>query len=161
MKTDPHFDNFSYVNFTVHSPFFPCILSSVNVKPTVVLKLFCDYPKLTWKHVNNIPSRSLTNIVKGPQYAVTRNFANYIQADMDFRHCLSTYYFTDQVVTSCIGLLKKGPWFIFAHTEIPKSAAALLSLYSTKESKFGLFLLHPPVLASLNVVVTPLKAILN
>ena len=37
---------------------------------------------------------------------------------MDFRHCLSPYCFPiDQVITSCMGLLIKGPWFTFAYTE--------------------------------------------
>ena len=35
---------------------------------------------------------------------------------MDFCHCLSPYCVNDQVVTRCMGLLKK-PWFIFAHTD--------------------------------------------
>ena len=95
----------SNVNFSVNSPLVPCILSNVNVKPTVVLKLFCDHPNLTWDHVNNIPSCPLTNITKGPQYALTRNFTNSVQADIDFRYCLSPYCFSDQVVTSCMGLL--------------------------------------------------------
>ena len=43
----PHFNIFSDVNFT-DSPLIPCILSSVNVKPAGVLKLFCDRHKLTW-----------------------------------------------------------------------------------------------------------------
>ena len=98
---------------TYISPFVPCILSSVEVKPTGVLKLFCDHPNLTWDHVNNIPSRPLTNITKGPHYAVTRNFAKSIQADMKFNHCLSPYCFVDQVITSCMGLLiKTGPVLI-------------------------------------------------
>ena len=69
-------------------------------------------------HVNIIPSRPLTSITKGPKYAVTRNFYNSVQADMDFFHCLSPYCFSDQVVTSCMVLLLKGPRFIFAHMEI-------------------------------------------
>ena len=35
----PHFHINSDVNFTVNSPLVPCILSSVDVKPTGVLKL--------------------------------------------------------------------------------------------------------------------------
>ena len=76
----PHFHIISEVNFTVNSPLVPCILSSINIKPTGVLKLFCDHPNLTWEHVINIPSRPLSNITKGPQYAVTRNFTISIQA---------------------------------------------------------------------------------
>ena len=37
---------------------------------------------------------------------------------MDFNHCVSLYCFVDQVVTRCMGLLIKGPWFTFAHGEI-------------------------------------------
>ena len=123
----PRFNIISDVNFTVNSPLVPCILSSVIVKPTGVLKLFCDHANLTWEHVNNIPSRPLTNITKGPRYTVTRNFANSIQADMDFRHCLSPYCFIDQVVTSCMGLLIKGAWFTFAYTEIGGGASFALN----------------------------------
>ena len=96
----PRFDFISEVNFTANSPLVPCILSSVDVKPTGVLKLFCDHPNLAWDHVDNIPSRPLTSITKGPQYAVTRQFVNSIQADMNFNHCLSPYCFLDQIVTS-------------------------------------------------------------
>ena len=122
----PRFNIFSDVNFTVNSHPVPCILSGVNVKPKGVLKLFCDLPNLTWNHVNNIPSRPLTGITKGPQYAVTRHFVLSIQADMNFNHCLSPYCFLDQVVTSCMGLLIKGPWFIYAHTEIGGGASFAL-----------------------------------
>ena len=86
--------------------------------PTGVTKLFYDHLYLTWEHVNNISSRPLTNNTKGSQYAVTRNFADFVQADMEFRYCLSPYCFSNQVITSCMGLLLKEPWFTFAHTEI-------------------------------------------
>ena len=79
----PRFNIISDVNFTVNSPLDRCILSGVNLRPKGVKKLFCDYPNLTWNHVNNIPSRPLTAITKGPQYAVTRSFVNSIQADMN------------------------------------------------------------------------------
>ena len=105
----PRFDNISDVNFTVNSPFLPCILSGVNVKPTRVLKVFSDHPILIWNHLNNIPSRPLTGLTKCPQCAVTRSFINSIQADMNFSHRLSPYCFRDQIVTSCMGLLIKGP----------------------------------------------------
>ena len=118
------FNVISDVNFTANSPLVPCILSSVNVKPTGVLKLFCDHPNLTWQLVNNIPSRPLSNITKGPQYAVTRNFTNFIQVDMDCSHCLSSNWFVDQVVTSCLALLIKGPCFTFAHTGIGGGGAS-------------------------------------
>ena len=91
-----------------------------------VIKLFCDHRNLTWDYANIIPSSLLTNFTKGPQYAVTRNFANSLQADMDFSHCLSPYCFIDQVVTSCMGLLINGPWFTFAHTEIGGGASFAL-----------------------------------
>ena len=122
----PRFDNISDVNFTVNSPLVPCILSSVDVKPTGVLKLFCTHPNLTWDHLNNIPSRPSTGITKGPQYAVTRQFINAIQADLNFRHCLSPCCFFDQTVTSCMGLLINGPWFTYAHTEIGGGASFAL-----------------------------------
>ena len=59
-----HFNIVSDVNFIVNSPLVPCVSCSVNVKPTGVLKLFCDHPLLTWEHVNNMPSRPLTNFTK-------------------------------------------------------------------------------------------------
>ena len=75
----PRFDIISDVNFNVNSPLVPCILSSVKIKPKGVFKLFCDHLNLIWNHVNNIPSRPLTGITKGPQYAVTRSFLYSIQ----------------------------------------------------------------------------------
>ena len=45
---------------------------------------------------------------------------------MDFSHCLSPSCFLDQLVTSSIRLLTKGPWFTFAHTEIGGSASFAL-----------------------------------
>ena len=114
----PRFHIISDVNFTVNPRLVPCILSSVDVRPTGVLKLFCDHPNLTWDHVNNILSRPLTGITKGPDYAVTRSFVNSIQVDMNFSHCLSPYCFLDQIVTSCMGLLINRPWVTYAHTEI-------------------------------------------
>ena len=122
----PRFDIISDGNLTVNSPLVPCILSGVNLKSKGVLKLFCDHPSLTWNHVNNIPSRPLTGITKGPQYAVTRQFVNSIQADMNFNHYLSPYCFVDQIVTSCMGLLMNGPWFTYAHTEIGGGASFAL-----------------------------------
>ena len=122
----PRFNVISDVNFTVNSPLVPCILSGVNVKPTGVLKLLCDYPNLTWNLLTNLPSRPLTGFTKGPEYAVTRSFVNSIQADMNFSHCLSPYCFRDQIVTSCMGLLIKGPWFSYAHTEFGGGASFAL-----------------------------------
>ena len=103
----PRFNVISDVNFSVNSPLIPCILSDVNVKPTGVLIVFCDHPKLTWNHLTNIPSHPLTGITKGPEYAVTRSFVDSIQADMNFSHCLFPYFFLDQRVTSCMGFLIK------------------------------------------------------
>ena len=45
---------------------------------------------------------------------------------MHFSHCLSHYSFIDQVITSCMGLLIKGPWFTFANTEISGGASFAL-----------------------------------
>ena len=88
--------------------------------------MFSDHPNLTWNHLTNIPSRPLTGITKGPEYAVTRSFVNSIQVDMNFSHCLSPYCFRDQIVTSCMGLLIKRPWFTYAHTEIGGGASFAL-----------------------------------
>ena len=122
----PRFNVISDVTFTVNSPLVPCILFGVIVKPTSVIELFCDHPNLNWDHVNNIPSRPLTGISKCPQYAVTRSSVNSIQAVMNFSHCLSPYCFLDQIITSCMGLLIKGPWFTYAHTEIGGGASFAL-----------------------------------
>ena len=82
----PCFNIISNVNFIVNSSLVQCMLSSVNVKPTGVSKLFCDYPNLIWEHVKNIPSRPLTNLTKVPQFVLTRYFAVSIKADMVFSH---------------------------------------------------------------------------
>ena len=124
----PRFNIISDVNFTVNSPLVPHTFSGVNVKPKGVLKLFCNHPNLTWNHVNNILSRPLTGITKGPQYAVTRSFVNSIQADMNFSHCLSPYCFLDQRVTSCMGLLIKRPWFTYTYTEVGGGGASFALL---------------------------------
>ena len=89
----PCFNIISDVNLTVNSRLVPCILSSVDVKLTGVIKLFCDHPNSVWDHVNYIPSCSLTNITKGPQYAVTRYFVNSFQIDMNFSHCQHSLVF--------------------------------------------------------------------
>ena len=123
MKNGPVLVLFYDLNFAANSTLVPFLLFSVKVKPTGVLKLFCDQLNLIWERVNNFPSRPLTNVTKGPQYAVTLNFATSIQADMDFRHCLLSSCFNDQVVTSCMGLLIEGQWFSFAHTEIGGGAS--------------------------------------
>ena len=77
-KNWPRFSNISNVSFSVNSPLVPCILSNVNLKSASVIKLFCDHCKWTWEHVNNIPSRPLTSITKGPEHAVTRTFTNSV-----------------------------------------------------------------------------------
>ena len=101
-------------------------MSNVDAKPTSLIQLFCDHKNLSWDHVNNIPSRSLTSITKGPQYAVRRQFVNSIQAEKNFNHGISPYCFIDQKVTSCMGLLSNGPWFTYAHTGIGGGASFVL-----------------------------------
>ena len=125
-KTWPCFSKFFNVNSSINSAFVPCILSNVNVQPTSLLKQFCDNPDLTWEQINQIPSRLLASITKGPECAVTRNFTNSVQADIGFRYCLSPYCSSDQVGTSCMGLIIKGPWFTFAHLEIGSGASLAL-----------------------------------
>ena len=128
------FNVVSNINFIVNSLFVPCMLSNVIVKPTGVLKLFFDHPNLTWEHENNFTSRPLTNTTKGPEYAGTHYFTNSVQTDMDFRHCLSPYCFSDQVATSCLGSLIKSPWFTFALTEIGGGASSALLNNGVKTS---------------------------
>ena len=95
--------------FKVTYPFILCILSSINVEPTGVTKLFCDRRKITWESVNKIPSHPLTSITQGPKYAVTSNFINSIQVDICFYHCFSRYCFIDQVFLSCMEFILKDP----------------------------------------------------
>ena len=90
------------------------------------MKLLCGPTNLTWEHVNDIPSRPLTSITKVPEYAVTRNFKNFIQPDMDLRHCLSPYCFIDQIITSCMGIIIKDLRFTFALREIGGGASLAL-----------------------------------
>ena len=45
---------------------------------------------------------------------------------MNFSNCLSPYCFLDQIVTNCMGLLIKGPWFTYARTEVGISASFAL-----------------------------------
>ena len=77
--------------FSVHSPPVPCMLSSVNIKPTGVTKLFRDQPDLTREHVNNIPSRPLTSI---PGNALTRNITNSVEGNTDFRDFFFSFLFS-------------------------------------------------------------------
>ena len=145
----PSFNNISDVNLTVNSPLVLCILSGVKVKLTDVTKVFCDYPFLTWNHVNIIPSRPLTGFTKGPQYAVTRSFINSIQADMNFSHCLSPYCLRAQIVTSCMGLLIKRPWFTYAPTEIGGGASIYFTKYGNQNLVHFYFLYRYSLLRTL------------
>ena len=45
---------------------------------------------------------------------------------MDFAYCLTYFPFTDQIVTSCVGLLVQGPWFSYAHIEVRGGASYAL-----------------------------------
>ena len=45
---------------------------------------------------------------------------------MDFCPCLYPFCFDDQVVTSCMGFLKEGPWFTYAHTDTGGGASFAL-----------------------------------
>ena len=126
MKNWPRFNIISDGIFTVNSLLVPCILTSVNVNPTGVLKMFFHHPNLTWDHVNNIFSRPLINVTKDPQNAVSSNFANSIRTNMDFHYCISLDSFIDQLVTSWMGFLIQGPWFTSAHTEIGGGASFAL-----------------------------------
>ena len=114
----PRFKIISEGNLAVTFLHNPCILFGVKVKPTGVIKLFFDYATLFWEHVNNIPSRPLNSITKGPEYAVTRYFSNSSQTDMDFRHCLSPLWFNGRVITMCMGWLIKCSIATFAQIEI-------------------------------------------
>ena len=82
--------NSSDFELTINSFIVLCIMSSVKSKPTGVVKLSCDQPKLTWGHINNIRSRPLTSITvtEGHEYSVTCIFLNTIQDDVHFHHCL-------------------------------------------------------------------------
>ena len=77
----PHFKIIADFSFTLDSPLVPCIFSNVTVKPTGVLKLFCDHHNLIREYVNNILLRPLTRINRGPEYAVNCNFPISVQAD--------------------------------------------------------------------------------
>ena len=92
----------------------------------------------------------MTNITYGPEFAVTRDFTNSIQADMDFQHCLSPKCFISQIITSCMVLLH-GPWFTLVHTEIGGGA----SYEFLNRGNFGAPLPHPLLHVYSNSVVTP------
>ena len=91
----------THVNFTSISPTEPCILSNVNIESRGVLKELTELPSL--------PSRPLTGITYGPDNAATRHFPSSIQADMDFKDCLTASCFSDQQVTSSLALSIRGP----------------------------------------------------
>ena len=122
----PRFSTISPVNFNSISPPQPCILAGVNAQPRGVLKQFSDKPDLTWADFENISDYPLINITKGPEYSVTREFINFMQGDMDFADCLTSFSFKDQTVTSCVGLLVQGPWFSYAHIEVGGGASYAL-----------------------------------
>ena len=107
-----------------------CVLFNVYVKPTGELKLFCDHFKLTWEDVKNITSRPLTSFSKLPDYDIACNFMGSIWTNMGFHHCFSPFCFTDQVVTSCMGLIIKGLWFTYTHTEASMCFSRRPNLYS-------------------------------
>ena len=56
---------------------------------------------------------------------------------MNLSHCLSHHCFLDQVVTSCMGFLMKGPWFTYAHAEI--SGGASFALFNKGIKTWGTF----------------------
>ena len=45
---------------------------------------------------------------------------------MVFANCLTSFSFIDRIVTSCIGLLAQGHWFLFAHIEVGGGASYAL-----------------------------------
>ena len=99
------------VNF--NSIFLPqlCILAAVNGQRRGVSKQLSDKSDLTWADFENVIDHLLVNITKGPNYSATRDFVNFLQGDMDFANCLTSFPFIDRIVTSCIGLFVQGPWF--------------------------------------------------
>ena len=108
----------------------PCILSIVNVKLTGVFS-FCDLSNFTRRHVDNILSRPLTSIIKGPEYVVTRNLPILprLMWIFDADH---PSFFSNQVVPSCMGLLIKGRG-CFAHTEIGGGASLAIKNKGMKD----------------------------
>ena len=122
----PRFSTISPVYFNSISLPQPCILAGVNAQPRGVLKRLSDKIDLTWIDFENVPDHPLINITKGPEYSVTREFINSMQGDMDFANCLTSFSFTNQIVTSCLGLFVLGPWFSYAHIEVGGGAAYAL-----------------------------------
>ena len=116
-----------------------------------MLKQFCDHTNSTWQLVINIFSPPITSITTGPDYAITPKNLDSFQAEMIFRHGLSLFCFNNQVVTSCTGLLIKGPWFTFADTEIDGDAC---SAFLNKGIKKGVLLLPLRLHAYSNVFAT-------
>ena len=90
----------------------------MNAQPKGVLKQLSDKSDLTWVDFENGIDHPLMNITKGPDCSVTREFVNSMQVDTDFANCLTSFSIIDQIVTSCIGSLVQGPWFLCAHIEV-------------------------------------------
>ena len=120
------FSTISPVNFISISPPQPCILSGLSAQPRSVLKKLSDKSDLTWADFENVPDHPLINITKGPDYAVTRDFINCMQGDMDFANCLTSFSFTDQIVANSVSLLVQGSWFSYAHIEVGGGASYAL-----------------------------------
>ena len=100
-----------------------------------VFKKLSDKFVLSSDDFENVPDHPLFNITKGLEYSVTRKFINYMQGDMDFANCLTSFSFTDQIVTSCVGLLVQGP------LRILKLEEALLVNFCIRELEYGAQLL--------------------
>ena len=116
----------SPANFNSISPSQPCILAGVNTEPRGILKHVSDQPNLTWTDLEKISEPPLINILKGPEYSVTREFINSMQGDIDFVDCVTSFSFVDQILTSSVGLLIPGPWFSYAHIEVGGGASYAL-----------------------------------
>ena len=93
-------------------------MSSGNVKPTGVIKLFFDQTCSIWEHVINIPPRPLTSITKGPEQGDTRNILNSARADLVFRHCFFPILLQWLKIYKLYGIINKEPVGFFASTEI-------------------------------------------
>ena len=115
-------------------PYFVSCL--MLIKATGVIKLFCDYSNLTWHQLNNIPSCPLTSITKGPHWAIARKFPDSIQADMNFRHCLSQFCFDEQWLRVVREYWLTAPDSLM---HMQKSVAALLSHFWMKERNLVCF----------------------
>ena len=144
----PRFKKTGDVNFSKKSFPLASVLPLVDVNQRDVIDLFRDLSHLTLGHLSSFSSSPLMNVTKGPEYAVTRNFLDFTRADIEFRHCLSTYCLNDQVVASCLVLILKGPWYTFAHTEIDSGVFFVIM----KKEKKMMIRLHTTLHASSNFV---------